>query len=284
MDSPGKILKKERETENISLAKICFFTKIKEHHLESIEEDRYERLPHPLYVRGYLKSYAKCLALDEGDILNRYETYLKSLLPPDPPEPEPKIPPPKKHLRPFPPSLLIILLLLCASVFMTNFLDDPSDEQPASSLILPVTPATAIPREEQGQVTDPVQPEGGQELENNQAGASPTSVFEIVEAGIGTNIEKGKEQHFPAGKALELSSNHQKGYFFTRIRSPKPGKIAHVWLWEGKEHHRIEMDVKPPAWSVYSFLTFQPRHQGNWKAEAREGDRVLTSLNFKVLQ
>jgi hypothetical protein len=44
------------------------------------------------------------------------------------------------------------------------------------------------------------------------------------------------------------------------------------------------MEVKPPAWSVYSYLTFQTQHIGNWKAEVREGDQTLTSLNFKVLQ
>ncbi|MBM4309203.1 MAG: DUF2914 domain-containing protein, partial [Deltaproteobacteria bacterium] len=81
-----------------------------------------------------------------------------------------------------------------------------------------------------------------------------------------------------------FSSNNQRGYFFTRIKTPKPGKIAHVWLLEGKEYHRIEMDVKPPAWSVYSYLTFQPQHVGNWKAEVREGEQTLTTLNFKVLQ
>jgi hypothetical protein len=46
----------------------------------------------------------------------------------------------------------------------------------------------------------------------------------------------------------------------------------------------MEMDVKPPAWSVYSYFTFQPHHTGIWKAEARDGDRVLSSLNFRVTQ
>jgi len=68
MESPGKILKKEREMRNISLEKIYSFTKIKEHHLEAIEEDRYELLPPPLYVKGYLKIYAKYLSLDEKPI------------------------------------------------------------------------------------------------------------------------------------------------------------------------------------------------------------------------
>src|SRR4030066_2018733 len=99
MESPGKILKKEREMRNISLEKICSFTKIKEHHLEAIEEDRYELLPPPPYVKGYLKVYARHLALDEKDILLLYENYLKSLIPPEPPELPLEAPPKKKSIR-----------------------------------------------------------------------------------------------------------------------------------------------------------------------------------------
>ena len=46
----------------------------------------------------------------------------------------------------------------------------------------------------------------------------------------------------------------------------------------------MEIDVKPPAWSVYSYFTFQPQHTGNWKAEARDGDQVLSSLDFRVVR
>jgi hypothetical protein len=46
----------------------------------------------------------------------------------------------------------------------------------------------------------------------------------------------------------------------------------------------MEGEVRSPAWSVYSFFTFRPQLTVNWKAEVRDGDRVLTGLNFKVVQ
>jgi cytoskeletal protein RodZ len=284
MESPGKILKKEREMRNISLEKIYSFTKIKEHHLEAIEEDRYELLPHTLYVKGYLKSYAKYLALDEKDILLQYENYLKSLLPPEPPGLLPEVSPPKKSIRPFLPFSLTIATLLLASLFIAYLIHDPTEEKPTASILFPVLPATAIQREEERQTNDVVQPKGIQELENKEVEAHLTPAFEILEADMGTGIEKENDQQFLTGNSSEFTSNNQRGYFFTRIRTPRLGKIAHVWLLEGKEYHRIEMDVKPPAWSVYSYLTFRPQHTGNWKAEAREGDQILTSLNFKVFE
>lgn len=285
MDSPGKILKKEREMRNISLEKIYSFTKIKEHHLEAIEEDRYELLPHTLYVKGYLKSYAKYLSLDEKDILPLYENYLKSLLPPEPPRLLPEASPPKKSIRPLLPSSLIIVTLLFTSLFIAYLIHDPTEEKPtAASILFPVLPATAIQREEERQTNDVVQPKGIQELKNKQVEAHPTPAFEILEAGMGTGVERESDQQFLTGNSSEFTSNNQRGYFFTKIKTPRTGKIAHVWLLEGKEYHRIEIDVKPPSWSVYSYLTFRPQHTGNWKAEAREGDQILTSLNFKVLQ
>ena len=285
MESPGKILKKEREMRNISLEKIYSFTKIKEHHLEAIEEDRYELLPPPLYVKGYLKIYAKYLSLDEKDILLLYENYLKSLLPPEPPRLLPEASPPKKSIRPLLPSSLIIVTFLFTSLFIAYLIHDPTEEKPtAASILFPVLPATAIQREEERQTNDVVQPKGIQELENKEVEAHPTPALEILEAGMGTGVERESDQQFLTGNSSEFTSNNQRGYFFTRIKTPRTGKIAHVWLLEGKEYHRIEIDVKPPSWSVYSYLTFRPQHTGNWKAEARDGDQILTSLNFKVFE
>jgi len=287
MESPGRILKKEREMRDISLEKICSFTKIKEHHLKAIEEERYELLPHPLYVKGYLKSYARYLTLDEKDILLQYENYLKSLLPPEPPKSTPEAPLPKKNFRPFWLSSLIIAALLFVSLFIAYLVHDPTEEKPAASILFPVLPAAAIEREEERQIDDVAQPKEIPELiklESKKVDAHPPPAFEILEAGMGTGIERKSDQQFLTGNSSEFASNNQRGYFFTRIRTPRTGKIAHVWLLEGKEYHRMEADVKPPAWSVYSYLTFRPQHAGNWKAEAREGDQILASLNFKILQ
>lgn len=284
IEPPGKIFKQERERLNIPLEKICSSTKIKEHHLKAIEEERYELLPHPLYVKGYLKSYARYLTLDEKEILLQYENYLKSLLPPEPAISIPEPPTPKKRLIPLSPSFLIILTFLFTSFFVTYLMYDSTGEKPAASLLLPPSPATATQGEEGMQAINLVQPTKRVEFKTKEVESRPASGYQILEAGIGTNIEKDNDQQFLTGNALDFNSNNQRGYFFARIKTPKPGKIAHVWLREGKEFHRIEMEVKPPAWSVYSYLTFRPQHTGNWKAKAREGDQILTSLNFKVLQ
>src|SRR5512139_517357 len=98
-DPPGKLLKKEREMRNIPLEEISKVTKIKEHHLKAIEEDRYELLPHTLYVKGYLNVYARYLALNPKEIVLQYQNYLASLAPQEPILIQQKLSAPKKRIR-----------------------------------------------------------------------------------------------------------------------------------------------------------------------------------------
>lgn len=284
MESPGKFLKRERETRSISLEQISNFTKIKQHHLKAIEEDRYDVLPPALYVKGFLIGYARYLDLDPRDIVLQYEEYKKSLIPPEPVVLQPEAPPKKKMRQWFLLSLVFAVILSTAFfIFYPARRPVEKKSQAASvSLISPslVTHSEAkvpIYQAQQNQLAEPERTEGDAVKEEMPA-------VKVLEAGIGTGIEKDGIQQSLIGKCSAFRSNNQRGYFFTRIETPRAGKIAHIWLWEGKEYHRIEIDVKPPAWSVYSYFTFRPQHTGNWKAEARDGDHVLTSLNFNVVQ
>ncbi len=282
-ESLGKILKRERESRNIPLGKVSSCTKVKEHHLKAIEEGQFDLLPHPLYVKGYLRSYSRCLGLDEKEILHHYEDYLKSLLPPEPPaQPIESSPPPHNSQSLF-TSLLITVFLLLASILAAYLLYHPAEEK-ASPSFFTVTPATAIQREGEDLTLNEFNLKETPSSFTNEERTPLIPALEIVEAGLGTGIEKENDQQVLTGSALAFQANHQRGYFFTRIKTPDMRKIAHVWLFEGKEYHRIEMEIKPPIWSVFSYLTFRPQHTGDWKAEVREGDQTLASLNFKVLQ
>jgi len=287
MESPGKFLRKERETRNISLVEISGFTKIKERHLKAIEEDRYELLPPTLYVKGFLKVYARYLALDPKDVVLQYENYLKSLIPPEPIELPREVPHPRKSVRPWFLFSLIFAAILFTILFISYPARHPIEEKPKAISLPPILPSPAIQEEVNAQTIYPAQQKKFSEpgkLEVKDVAVQQTPDFKVLEASIGTGIEREGFQQFLIGKCSELTSNNQRGYFFTRIKTPRARKIVHIWLWEGKEYYRMEIDVKPPAWSVYSYFTFRPQHTGNWKAEARDGDHVLTSLNFRVIQ
>ncbi len=52
-------------------------TKVRRHLLLAIEEDRYETLPSPIYVKGFLSAYAKAVGIEPESVLNRYEQTIK---------------------------------------------------------------------------------------------------------------------------------------------------------------------------------------------------------------
>lgn len=76
MESPGEYLRREREHRGVSLLKIFESTRVPMKYLEAIEEDRLEGLPHPTFVKGYIRSYCKVLGVDENDAVLRFEVWL----------------------------------------------------------------------------------------------------------------------------------------------------------------------------------------------------------------
>lgn len=287
MESPGEILKKERKMHNISLEEISKFTKIKEYQLNAIEEEKYELLPPVFYVKGFLKVYARYLALDPKDILLQYQNYLESLAPPEPIDLHQQVPTPEKNVRPWFLFSLICTVILFTVLLVSYPVRHLVEEKPktiSSSSILPTPAIQQVVRVQRIYPAQQKELSGSGKLEVNYVAAQQTPDSKILEVGIGTGIGREGFQQILTGKCSEFTSNNQRGYFFTRIKTPRTGKIAHIWLWEGKEYYRMEIDVKPPAWSVYSYFTFRPQHTGNWKAEARDGDHLLTSLNFRVIQ
>jgi len=292
MESPGKHLKAERELRNLSLEEIAKFTKIRENFLRAIEEDRYELLPPAVYVKGFLTIYAKYLDLDPYDVVLRYQNYLKSFTIPQPLELQKQIPPPKKKVKP----LLIFFLIFATILFVALLIyypsRDPSErfhlsfEEESTSIPSPSIPSPLpSPGMAEPQITNQaVQKEISRLKEEETKDVPPlkSPIFEVLEASMGTRIEREGGRLILIGKCSKFTCNNQRAYFFTRIKTPRERKIAHVWLWEGKEFHRIEIEVKPPAWSVYSYISLSPQRAGSWKAEIKDGDNVLKSLSFKA--
>jgi cytoskeleton protein RodZ len=147
MESPGKFLKKEREKRNVSLEEISKFTKIKEHHLKAIEEDKYELLPPTLYVKGYLNGYAKYLALDPKDIVLQYQNYLKSLEPTEPVALQQQVPSTKKSLRSWFLFSLLFVLFFLTGLFIFNPLRQSSAEKSKPIRPTSISPSPAIQQE-----------------------------------------------------------------------------------------------------------------------------------------
>ena len=53
------------------------------------------------------------------------------------------------------------------------------------------------------------------------------SALNVLEAGIGTGVERDGVQQSLTGKCSAFRPNSQRGYFFARIRTKERGRLAH---------------------------------------------------------
>jgi cytoskeletal protein RodZ len=70
--SVGGRLRSERETRGMSLEEVARATRIPVASLERLEADRYDDLPGEVFVRGFLRSYAKAIGIDGDAVLAHY--------------------------------------------------------------------------------------------------------------------------------------------------------------------------------------------------------------------
>ncbi len=66
----GADLKKIRTELDVPVEQVAQETRIRLDHLRSIEEDQVGRLPAPVFLKGFVKSYLKCLCLEPVDELS----------------------------------------------------------------------------------------------------------------------------------------------------------------------------------------------------------------------
>lgn len=69
--SLGSYLRKEREQRHISVAELAQTTRIPVRILRYLENDDHDELPADVFVRGYLRAYARALNLPEEQVLTR---------------------------------------------------------------------------------------------------------------------------------------------------------------------------------------------------------------------
>jgi cytoskeletal protein RodZ len=90
MERPGEYLKKERELRGVALQELSSALKLSLSTLKAVEEDDYKKLPHPAYIKGFIRAYCRHLGLDENDCVLRFESYLKEKEQGEEKEPEKK--------------------------------------------------------------------------------------------------------------------------------------------------------------------------------------------------
>jgi cytoskeleton protein RodZ len=72
MEELGTILRETRQARGLTIDDVAQVTRIRPRYLEALEAERYDVLPTPVHVRGFLRNYALYLNLEPDPLIARY--------------------------------------------------------------------------------------------------------------------------------------------------------------------------------------------------------------------
>ncbi len=72
-DPPGEVLKRARQARKLDLETAADQLNLSVQVVRALEEDAYEKLPSPTFIRGYIRCYARLLKLSGDDLVRSYE-------------------------------------------------------------------------------------------------------------------------------------------------------------------------------------------------------------------
>jgi cytoskeletal protein RodZ len=127
MDTVGQLLRHLRESKGMSVEEVSRATRVPVSSVERIEADRFDELPGEVFVRGFLKSYARAVELEPEEILARYTASRRVAWVPPLPLSSPAKP---ARGRRFGVAIAFVLLLILFTLALSIVLKPRGDDMP----------------------------------------------------------------------------------------------------------------------------------------------------------
>ena len=146
----GTVLREARERQDISLAVVSESIKVSQSCLKALEQACWSELPPEIFVRGFVRSYARAIGVSEAEPLGLLDAELASrrrkeddlavvitgatheLLPVDAPPPEPDI-----ARKPVGLAIFVVVVLVISIVALSYLLQQPPPPGEGLSLLEP---------------------------------------------------------------------------------------------------------------------------------------------------
>ncbi|MBW1700888.1 MAG: helix-turn-helix domain-containing protein [Deltaproteobacteria bacterium] len=148
-ESPGKIdigslFRNEREKKGLSYSQISETTRLRSYILKALENEDWANLPAPVFVTGFIRSYARALGLDEGELVGLYQ----KTVPLEAPIPKPLLEPVRSKK---PLSVFFVFLLLTMAVAYYLWKEYPSRQEILTTTETIIPPGDEVARSEKPQ-------------------------------------------------------------------------------------------------------------------------------------
>lgn len=207
----GEKLRQAREERGFTLSEVAEQTRISSLYLESIENDDYKILPGGIFNKGFIKSFAKFVGVNEQEAL---ADYTRAIAQTEQDSDELKVYRPEvltddrtgASMAPTVIIAVIILGLMTAGIlFLLDYLRQPADESAANTQVANSSQASNSNTEPQ---TAPVGivPEMGSLKVDFRAVSEPVSLTATNDGKVSTNIvTAGSSATFEPKESLKLS-------------------------------------------------------------------------------
>jgi cytoskeleton protein RodZ len=252
----GEHLKREREMRGVSLNEISAATRISTRFLEAIENDRWNELPGGAFNRGFIRSIARFLGLDEDSLVAEYaldtsgNTNVREV---------PQFVKAGRNWRPVIVAAAILLALLAAGLLAHHFFGSRiaamfhrphAPATPAASVGLPSQ--SAPPSVTSQTKAQPPSATASPQASSPAPGEALTLEIEIQKPGylkvvadgqavFRERVRAGFSHSFEARNTLEISSSRASGVRLSLNGQnvpfpPTPGKMARIELTKNDLH------------------------------------------------
>ena len=214
----GERLKRERELRDVTLEEITSATRIGPRFLEALENEDWEKLPGGVFNRGFVRSIARYLGLDEEALLGEYDLAHNADVPASDSPPE-EIPMPPPRWLPF--AIIVGAVALLAAIVLggvytwrhfaarRSAIQQPavsSPGAPQSRSGAPILPTAAeLPAD--SSPSGPSLASGPLDLFISTKGATHLLVASDGRVVFYDEVHAGENLHFPADNSFEVTAS-----------------------------------------------------------------------------
>lgn len=208
----GEKLRQAREERGITLSDVAEHTRISPIYLESIDNDDYSKLPGGIFNRGFVKSYAKYVGLNEQEALLDYSRQQSELEAPQEAEARnyrPEVLTDDRNASSMLPTLItaaIILAVMTGGILLLlNYLRQPADPA-VNTANRQATANTATEPPTDGETVPPAAPDMSTLRVEVTALNLPVSVTAVSDGKESSNVvAAGSSQTYEPRESLTLS-------------------------------------------------------------------------------
>ena len=211
----GELLKRERETREISLNELTVATRVPLRFLEAFENEDWAKLPGGIFNRGFVRAIARYLGLSEEHFLAEYDVAHGDYKIARPPQPANPIPSPSKWLVGL--GLLVILLgvagVIAGSVYgWRRYAARRAAKQSLASSVqsqpkLPAALPNLMPDAATSSISSTSLASLVLDLTVSTSAATRVRIVGDGKILLDRQLPAGETRHFSAGRQFEVTAN-----------------------------------------------------------------------------